>query len=402
MSLINKMLQDLDSRAAEGAGAATVHADVKAVPSGRSFGALRWLGLSLILLLLVVSLWAYWYRQTWLSGAAVPSAPSAGAPANPPFTVGRYPLGKPAGMGADDAATPPPEASPGFALKLATMLQSIPAALLPKPATPKGGLASLASSASSVPVAAGAPISAQPVATAPLTQVRELKDGERRLAAVNSTGPGIVAAGNARVTVETPVVRQAKETSPQQHTESEYRKAITLLQQGRVAEAIAGLEQVLSLDPQHAAARQTQIGLLLEAKRGDEALRSLQDGLALDPRQPALAMLLARLQVDRAELALAIATLQKSLPSARDRADYQAFLAALLQRDQRHKDAARHFAVALGLVPDNGIWWMGLGISLQAENQTGPALDAFSRARAAHNLTPELQAFVSERINQLK
>jgi len=50
------------------------------------------------------------------------------------------------------------------------------------------------------------------------------------------------------------------------------------MQQGRVPEAINGLEQTLQLDAQHAAARQTLVELLLERRRQDEAISRLQEG----------------------------------------------------------------------------------------------------------------------------
>ncbi len=160
-----------------------------------------------------------------------------------------------------------------------------------------------------------------------------------------------------------------RELTPRQLAENDYRKASGLIQQGRQAEAIAALEQALQLDAHHAAARQTLVALLIEANRQGEAVRSLRDGLQIDAGQTGLAMILARLQLERGELKPALETLQRSLPHAADRADYQAFLAALLQRDGRHREAVEHYALALRKSPDNGVWWMGQGISLQAENR---------------------------------
>ena len=116
-------------------------------------------------------------------------------------------------------------------------------------------------------------------------------------------------------------------------------------------------------------------------------------------------MILARLQVEKGELRPALDTLQYSLPFAANRADYQAFLAALLQRDKRHKEAADHYLIALRVAPQNGpqagLWWMGLGISLQAENRVAEAQDAYSRAKASNTLSAELQSYVDQKLSQL-
>jgi MSHA biogenesis protein MshN len=196
---------------------------------------------------------------------------------------------------------------------------------------------------------------------------------------------------------------QGRQESASQRAEGEYRRALASLQDGRMTESLAALDQVLRLDPGHEAARQTLVGLLIEAKRGDEAIRHLQAGLALNPRQPALAMLLARLQIERG--GSGIETLLRALPYAgngtRDSADYHAFLAGALQRDQRYREAAEQYQAALRMAPGNGVWWMGLGMSLQGDRRNAEALEAFQRARASGTLAAELQAFVERRLQQL-
>jgi MSHA biogenesis protein MshN len=192
---------------------------------------------------------------------------------------------------------------------------------------------------------------------------------------------------------------QGVQESAPQRAEGEYRRALTALQDGRMTEAVAALEQTLTRDPSHDAARQTLVGLLIEARRPDDAIRHLQAGLALDPRQPSLAMLLARLQIERG--ASGIDTLTRTLPYAGNNADYHAFLAGALQREQRHREAAEQYQAALRAAPANGVWWMGLGMSLQAEKRNGEALDAFQRARASGTLSGELQGFVERRLQQL-
>jgi MSHA biogenesis protein MshN len=192
-----------------------------------------------------------------------------------------------------------------------------------------------------------------------------------------------------------------KQISPRQHAENEFRKANQDAQQGKADEAIAGYEGVLRLDPLYHEARMALVGVLLGAKRNADAERVLQDGLKRDSHASSFAMLLARLQVERDALPLALETLQKNLPHAERQPEYQAFVAALLQRQDRHKEAITHFQIALQLVPDNGVWLMGAGISLQAVQRNEDARDAYQRALGSNSLNPQLQEFVQKKLKEL-
>ncbi len=184
--------------------------------------------------------------------------------------------------------------------------------------------------------------------------------------------------------------------------ESEFRRAVSLVNQGRIAEGMDGFRSALKMDPEHQAARQTLVALLLEAKRVNEAATVTEEGLALNPANAGYAMLLARILVERKNVPGALALLQKHAASGGANPDYHAFTAALYQRLNRHKEAIDEYRSALGLAPLAGVWWVGVGISYQAIERPGDAFEAFSRAKAAGSLSPELIAFVDQRLKQLQ
>jgi len=196
--------------------------------------------------------------------------------------------------------------------------------------------------------------------------------------------------------------KQIKKVSLHQQAENEFRRAYSLAQQGKLIEAAAGYQLTLKLDPAHAMAREALVSVLQESKRYTEAETVLKEALAQDVKQTHFAMLLARLQVERNAVPLAIETLGKSLPYADRMADYQAFMAALLQRQGRHKEAISYYQNALAMSPVSGLWLMGMAISMQADQQKEEALDAYKRAIDTHSLTPELQAFVEQRVKEIK
>ncbi|MFA7239198.1 MAG: tetratricopeptide repeat protein [Sulfuricellaceae bacterium] len=192
-----------------------------------------------------------------------------------------------------------------------------------------------------------------------------------------------------------------KSVSSQQQALFYYQKAQSWLQQGRVSEARSGLEEALKLDPRHLAARQALAALMVEQRQYHQAELILQEGLNSDAEQYGFAMALARLQVERGDTQAALDTLYKSLPHAAANAGFQAFLAALLQRAEQHKKAIEHYQAALRLM-NSGAWQVGLGISLHAENRSAEALEAFGRAKASGDLTPDLSVFVEQQLRIIK
>ena len=330
MSLINKMLQDLDARAGQ-PGAAPLPSDVRLPPAPESRA--PWLRVALIGgAVVVVAAGAIGWRMTGEPAAPVVATASAPAPAPTPVVM--------------------PATAPVMVADVA------PPAPLPPPAPE--------------PAPEPTPITAPPAPRKPAVPA------PRKLTP-DATGG-------------------RSETTPQQ-AENAYRRALLVLEDGRVTEAIATLQDALKIDPRHEPSRQTLVGLLIEAKRPEEAMRQLQTALALDARQPALAMLLARLQLEQGGPALD--TLMLSLPYAVGNGDYHAFLAGVLQREGRHREAAEHYQAALRSGVQHGVWWMGLGISLQAEKRDAEAAAAFQQAQASGALSTELHTFVERRLRQL-
>jgi MSHA biogenesis protein MshN len=208
--------------------------------------------------------------------------------------------------------------------------------------------------------------------------------------------------GSTRSEPAAPTGKQLKKTTPQQQAENEFHKATLLVQQGQLKDAASGYEAALLLDPLYDKAREALVAVLLSNKANAEAEKVLQDGLALNEKQTRFAMLLARLQVERKALPQALQTLEKSLPYAGQQADYHAFIAALLQRQDRHAEAISQYQAALQLSPNSGVWLMGMAISLQALKRDEEARVSYKRAIETHSLSTALQSFVEQRLADLK
>jgi len=191
-----------------------------------------------------------------------------------------------------------------------------------------------------------------------------------------------------------------KQLNSAQQASHDYHQAIAYLQQGRVAEAMDLLRQVLLAIPEHQDARQMLTGLLVDNQRHEEAMDVLQAGLNLSLAQPEYAQTLARLQLEAGQLSSALNTLATSLPYAKQQADYQALMAMVLQRLSRQQEAIFHYQQALSLGGQAPTWLVGLGVALQSEGRAEEAKLAFQQAQRG-NLTPELAQFVDQRLKQV-
>lgn len=192
-----------------------------------------------------------------------------------------------------------------------------------------------------------------------------------------------------------------KQINSKQQAEAIFRKAVLQMQQGRINEALAGYRAALDVEVGYEPARQALVSLLLENKQREEAEQVLQEGLSNHPEQTAFVMMVARLQVERQAVNEALLTLEKSLSFAQQQGDYQAFYAALLQRKNRHQDALLHYQLAVQLVPNNGLWLMGEGISLQVLQRNEEAKELYKRALLTQKLPPDLQIFVQQKLKSL-
>lgn len=431
MSLINQMLQDLEQRRAAGAPLPIDQSQVRAVLAPPRMHIAWWLALVLLAALLALGLWSWQHSPRAMrvppAAVAAPLAARVAAPAPPspmpapapaasaPMAAGgiaaaapaaaapTVPGGVPAAVPVAVASAPPAAAATSApASTPVPALAAVPAAAIPEPEktanrTPSPALPS----ALAANTGKGPPASA--VSAASAEHALPKLAPHRASPAPMASPPGVAASADGAQAQPgiAPLGKEMRAPTPQQQAENDFRKAVALIQQGNAAAAQAALEQALQADPRHAAARQTLAGLLLDAKHVQAALDTLQAGLQLDPAQPGMAMILARIQMENGALGSALATLQRSLPYGAERADYQAFLAALLQREKRHPEAIEHYQQALRKAPQNGLWWMGLGISLRAAARPGDAREAFNRAAGSNLLSPPLRAFVEQQLQQL-
>ena len=274
-------------------------------------------------------------------------------------------------------------------------------AVMPQAAIPAPSKVPASTSAVPPHLRALAKAQAAPVVAEIRPQPPEVNAGQNQSASARLAKPSAVPpTTKVSIPIEKPPVIRKEDTQPtvEEQAEDRYRKALTLIQKDRENQARPLLEEALELSPGHVAARETLAALLSDAGQNQEAEAVLRAGRALNPDHAWFALSLARLQAARGDTEDAVATLQSGMGGRGVNAEYHATLAALLVRLKQYPEAARQYQQALKLQPGQGTWWMGLGLSMEAQGKGDEARSAYRRALKAGNLPDRLEGFVRAKI----
>ena len=357
MSLINDMLRNIEAKRPDDPARQNLQREIRSLPAAPA-GAGRWLK---PLLLIVVPVLAA--AGLHANGQLLPllGMGSEVPPVAPPAPVA-VPVPPPAPVVAAVDDKPVPESDLRLAPNLAVLpLPAAPILAVPDPVVPAPPPAVAKPEAPPVPAPASPPAPAAPV------------------------GP---------VKIEkSPVLATARDRA-----DAEYRRAENALAAGRSAEGIEGLRAALKQDPAYVPVRQLLVRQLLEMRKIEEAMTVLQEGLELQPAQTGWAMSLARLQLEQHDIAAADRTLARSQVYAEASADYAGFQGHLKSRQSAYRAAVTHYQRATRLAPNEGRWWLGLGLAQEADGRLAEAKESMRRAIATTTLSVELSAVAEQHL----
>lgn len=196
-------------------------------------------------------------------------------------------------------------------------------------------------------------------------------------------------------------VRKTRSTSPETRARRRYREGRDAIGRGELASARRALREALELDPALHPARDLLVGLYRRGGDSAAARRLLERGVEMAPARAEYAMPYARLLVDIGELDRAAEVLADARRNGAGSAGYHALVAAVQQRRGEHRIAASEYTRALELRAGNGLWWLGLGVSLAALDKPVEARAAFREARASGTLSESLDRWAQGRIETL-
>ncbi|MCG2576773.1 hypothetical protein LZ012_07180 [Dechloromonas sp. XY25] len=361
MSLINDMLRNIEAKRPDDLARHSLQREIRSLPPEKR-GAGRAIRIVLALGVFTALGAMAWYFGNYPGEAPAklippPAAPDLAVP--PPLVAAPAPAaGDP---GADQAADN---------LRLSSNLASAP-----PPAAPVLGVPD------PVPPPLAATPKNEPAAAAPQ-------------AATTAPVPPVLPPGPVKIE-KSPVAATARDRA-----DAEFRKAESALLAGRSGEAVDGLRAALKIDPSYVPVRQALLRQLLDTRRMDEAMAVLHEGVDLLPAQTGWAMSLARLQLEQGDLAAADRTLGRSQAYAEGNADYAGFQGHVKSRLGAHKPAIAHYQRAARLAPNEGRWWLGLGLALEADSRVPEARDALRRALVTGGLNADLAALAEQHLRQ--
>ncbi len=195
--------------------------------------------------------------------------------------------------------------------------------------------------------------------------------------------------------------KQRRPLTQKQLAEQAFQQAYAALRKGRIADGERFLHQALMDRPGHIKAREMLAGLYIKAGRYVEAAQLLQQGVAIKPGHSMFRKLYARVLLEQNALDQAVTVLEGRLPPITQDVDYYALLAALYQRQGRHKNAVAVYQNMLRQNAMVGIWWIGMGISLEKLGDSEAARKAYEKARASGTLAAQMIQYTDNRLAAL-
>jgi Flp pilus assembly protein TadD len=179
-------------------------------------------------------------------------------------------------------------------------------------------------------------------------------------------------------------------------------EGLRALQANNLAAAERYFQDAIDDDTANGAAWSYLYSTQVKAGNLTAAEQTLRMGLTAAKDPAALAKLYARMLLDRGNTGAAVRVLQDYRPPVASDAEYDAFLAAMLQKKGQFALAGDIYRQLLDRNPDSASLWIGLAMSSDSLGNPEDALAAFHSALRADPLKPPLARYAARRISELE
>lgn len=161
------------------------------------------------------------------------------------------------------------------------------------------------------------------------------------------------------------------------------------------------LYELLEMEADNVKARKKLASLLFAQGNYAQTKQLLLQGIELHPVQSDLRLMLARLYVVQKEPSQAMKLLAESQPSTDNQTEFLAYRASLAQQLKQTKSARSDYQELTNIEETNAKWWLGLGIAEDQLGEINMAVQAYTRAQSLGQLDSSVQNFIQQRITVL-
>ncbi|WP_100643534.1 tetratricopeptide repeat protein [Alteromonas facilis] len=355
MSVVNKMLKDLEQRNAESEG----HSAVYQAPHNKKKSTIPLLLAIIVVLIVALLLVAFWPSSSSKQVASPPVTETANA-AQAESQI-EQPAAKP--MLVKTAAEKTPDITPSA---------QEPAAA----AEPNNTL--------TVDESESAAIAADDDVQLP----QESQDIEAAMQAVDTE----------QASPETTSVFKKQATAQAKTEHSLRERALAAVRSGQDELAISLLRQLVTEEPENIAARKKLAAILFAKGDTLKAQSVLENGIQQHPTDNDMRLMLARLLEQQQQLPQAFSVVSPDNLIGDVDTDLIGFRAALAERLQHGEVAYQDYLTLTQRDPAQARWWLGLAIASERQGQTTQAIDAYRQAVALRQLGPDVGRFIQQRL----
>ena len=161
------------------------------------------------------------------------------------------------------------------------------------------------------------------------------------------------------------------------------------------------LGKLLAIEPDNIKARKKLASLLFAQGNYAQSKQLLIQGIELHPTQSDLRLMLARLYVVQKESAQAMSILAEFQPESDNQTEYLAYRASLAQQLKQAGSAKSDYQTLTDIEPNNARWWLGLAIVRDQSDEITMALQAYNKAYKLGQLESSVNNFIQQRISVL-
>lgn len=196
------------------------------------------------------------------------------------------------------------------------------------------------------------------------------------------------------------IIKSSQQYTPEQRLEMLMTKAQASYDKGYISEAIEQLNKVLSISDSHIQAR----NLLAVAWYGrgelQQAVSILNNGLSKYPNVELWRMTAAKVYFKENNIKGAFSYLEANLPDAS--VEFYAMKASVARKLNLFDSAESAYTMLTKLQPKVGNWWLGLSISLDSQGKIDAAIKNYQMVLNVGGISKASMVFVQDRIQELQ